>query len=116
MLVLAAAVVAACGPKGPQAGQASADSTASNFGLDAATMTDSSGLAPSADSTSLAAPGAVRASGSGTVSSRDSTLSKATGTTPRGGEYLGRDSAFGPTFTVDSTGKVTPIVPVKKKP
>jgi hypothetical protein len=28
--------------------------------------------------------------------------------------HVGRDSAFGPTFTVDSTGKVTPIV--KKKP
>ncbi|MFM8566160.1 MAG: hypothetical protein ACKOCV_00470 [Gemmatimonadota bacterium] len=23
--------------------------------------------------------------------------------------YIGRDSAFGPTFEVDSTGKVTPI-------
>lgn len=30
--------------------------------------------------------------------------------------YLGHDSAFGPTFTVDSTGKVTPIAPTKKKP
>lgn len=30
------------------------------------------------------------------------------------GPLTGYDSAFGPTFTVDSTGKVTPIV--KKKP
>ena len=44
------------------------------------------------------------------------TTTKTTSKAPRAEAYIGRDSAFGPTFTVDSTGKVTPIVPAKKKP
>ncbi|MEY3851057.1 MAG: hypothetical protein RI910_37, partial [Verrucomicrobiota bacterium] len=31
------------------------------------------------------------------------------GATPAPSPYIGRDSAFGPTYEVDSTGKVTPI-------
>lgn len=93
MLAPAIVVLAACAPKGPQPGQASADSTAAVV-TDSAMVADSGGLAPSTDSTA----------------------SKSTGAAPRGGQYIGRDSAFGPTFTVDSTGKVTPIAPAKKKP
>ncbi|MCE9600900.1 MAG: hypothetical protein K8S21_01635 [Gemmatimonadetes bacterium] len=89
VLVLAIVAVAACGPKGQQAGQGAADSTSiGNAFTDSANARDSIGPAVPADSVAA----------------------------PAGGAYIGRDSAFGPTFTVDSTGKVTPIVPPKKKP
>lgn len=105
-LALVISAVAACGPKGPQAGESRADSTASANALaDSAHARDSTGPVPSTDSAS---------------SLRDSTATKTTTKTtskaPRAEAYIGRDSAFGPTFTVDSTGKVTPIVPAKKKP
>lgn len=105
LLVPAVVVLAACGPKGPQAGQVRADSTAAAV-TDSAMSSDSSRLAPSADSV-------VPAS---TTTSTTSTTSKATSTATGVPQYIGRDSAFGPTFTVDSTGKVTPIIPAKKKP
>ena len=102
LLVPAVVVLAACGPKGPQAGQVRADSTAAAV-TDSAMSSDSSRLAPSADSVVPA-------------STTTSTTSKATSTATGVPQYIGRDSAFGPTFTVDSTGKVTPIIPAKKKP
>jgi len=106
-LVLAA-VLAACGPNGPRAEQTRADSSSataageSTVAADAAARSDSGRLARSAEAAPLAPSRA--------------TPPVPTGATPGGGQELGRDSAFGPTFTVDSTGKVTPIVPVKKKP
>jgi len=100
VLMLAAAAVAACGPKGQQAGQGTADSTAMSTPLaDSTGARDSVGAAPST------APAV-----------RDSTAPKSAGKAPRAEPYIGYDSAFGPSFTVDSTGKITPIVPAKKKP
>lgn len=122
-LLLAAVILTACGPKGQQAGQGTADSTASASAFtDSAKVQDSIGPSPSAassaDSTaeSTSAPGAVGLAGSSASQLRDSTVSKSASKAPRAEPYIGRDSAFGPTFTVDSTGKVTPIIPAKKKP
>ncbi len=68
---------------------------------------DSTAVAPAAApvGTPAAAPAVVPASPAG------SSPSKAADPAP-----IGRDSAFGPSFTVDSTGKVTPIGTPKKKP
>ena len=120
VLVLAIVVAAACGPKREQAAAVTADSTATgNAFTDSATVRDSIG--PAAPTDSVAAPGAgalgsMLPTSSGTSLLRDTATSKSAGRSPRDGAYIGRDSAFGPTFTVDSTGKVTPIVPPKKKP
>ena len=135
VLVLVISALTACGPKGQQAGQGTADSTASgSVFTDSAKAQDSIGPAQSADSTasSTSASGAMRPVGTaatqpvgtaatqpvGTAATqlRDSATSKAMSKSPATGAYIGRDSAFGPTYTVDSTGKVTPIIPAKKKP
>lgn len=109
-LALVISAVAACGPKGPQAGESRADSTASANALaDSAHARDSTGPVPSTDSAS-----SLRDSTATKTTTK--TTSKTTSKAPRAEAYIGRDSAFGPTFTVDSTGKVTPIVPAKKKP
>jgi hypothetical protein len=115
-MLLAAATLAACAPKGQEGAQGTGDSTVSPSAFtDSATAQDSIGPAPS-DSAAGAPLGTMVPSGAGATSVRDSVGSKSTGTTPRTGEYIGRDSAFGPSFTVDSTGKVIPIAPAKKKP
>lgn len=120
LAVIAVVTVAACGPKGQQAGQGTADSTATgNAFTDSASARDSIGPALPADSVAAQAGGSTASmspAGAGSSALRDSSTSKSTGKSPRGGAYIGRDSAFGPTYTVDSTGKVTPIVPPKKKP
>lgn len=101
--VLVLAVLAACAPKEQEAAPATADSTASPSAFtDSANARDSIGPLRTADSTAG-------------VTLRDSTGSESS-VKPAAGAYIGRDSAFGPTFTVDSTGKVTPIAPAKKKP
>jgi len=115
-ILIAAATLAACTPKGQEGAQGTADSTVSPSAFtDSATAQDSIGPAPS-DPAAVPPLGTMVPSGAGTATVRDSIGSRSTGTKPRTGEIIGRDSAFGPTFTVDSTGKVTPIAPVKKKP
>ena len=117
--VFVVSVLTACGPKSQQAGQGTADSTATGSAFtDSATAQDSIGPSPATDSTtsSAGASGVMRPVGAIASQVRDSTASKAASTAPRAEPYIGRDSAFGPTFTVDSAGKVTPIVPAKKKP
>ncbi len=131
--VILVSVLTACGPKSQQAGQSTADSTASgSVFTDSAKAQDSIGPAPSTDSaasstdsaasstdstrSSLGAPRVMRPAGAVASQVRDSTASMSASKAPRPAPYIGRDSAFGPTFTVDSTGKVTPIVPAKKKP
>ncbi len=104
MLVLVATAAVACAPKEQQGAQASADSTASpNAFTDSAAARDSVGPMPG-DSVSV------------DLSTLESKAIKAGPEKRAAGEIIGRDSAFGPTFTVDSTGKVTPIVPPRKKP
>ena len=111
-----AAALAACAPKGQEGAQGTGDSTVSPSAFtDSATAQDSIGPAPS-DSVAVAPLGTMALSGAGATTLRDSVGSKSTGTKPRAGAYIGRDSAFGPSFTVDSMGKVTPIAPAKKKP
>ena len=104
MLVLVVTAAVACAPKEQQGAQASADSTASpNACTDSAAARDSVGPMPG-DSVSV------------DLSTLESKAIKAGPEKRAAGEIIGRDSAFGPTFTVDSTGKVTPIVPPRKKP
>lgn len=115
-MLTAAVALAACAPKGQEGAQGSGDSTVSPSAFtDSATAQDSIGPAPS-DPAAVPPPGTMVPSGTGATTVRDSVGSKSSGTAPRTGAYIGRDSAFGPSFTVDSTGKVTPIAPVKKKP
>lgn len=103
-LVLVAAATVACAPKEQQGAQASADSTAApNAFTDSAAARVSVGPMPGD-------------SASADSSTPESKAIKAGPAKPASGEIIGRDSAFGPTFTVDSTGKVTPIVPPRKKP
>lgn len=85
-------VIAACGPRGG-ADDASADSTATVETVDSVAVADSTRAdSASADSTRrpvAPAPGAAKA------------------------PIIGRDSAFGPRYLVDSTGKLIPV-PTKK--
>lgn len=116
IILIAAAALAACAPKGEEGAQGTGDSTVSPSAFtDSAVAQDSIGPAPS-DPAAIPPLGTMVPSGAGATTVRDSVGSKSTGTTPRSGAYIGRDSAFGPSFTVDSTGKVTPIAPAKKKP
>jgi hypothetical protein len=87
VLVLGGAclVAAACGPKGNAESGAAADSTA---------VTDS-----------------VARPDSSAQPQRDSTAPASAGTKA---PTVGRDSAFGPKFVIDSTGRVTPIEGRKK--
>ncbi|MCL4213257.1 MAG: hypothetical protein KJZ74_05025 [Gemmatimonadales bacterium] len=100
--LLAALVLAACAPKGEASNDgAAADSAA----VDPAPMvaTDSGAAAP------------VGTTGAAVV---DSATAAKVGKGVQGMKAqptgMGRDSAFGPTFVVDSTGKMIPIE--KKKP
>ena len=86
---------------------------------------DEGAQAPSADSAAaLRLIDSLKAVARDSIAARDSAASKAPTKTPTktptnapaAGKIIGRDSAFGPTYTVDSTGKVVPIVPAKKKP
>ena len=104
LIMLVAGLVggsAACGPRGSAAGDAAADSSAV-----ADSVAPSDSVAPRADSTATDADSA-------------STKAPAPSPAPTSAETkaptVGRDSAFGPKFVVDSTGKVTPIG-TKKKP
>ena len=99
IVVLAACVAASACAKGQQNDQPAADSTA------APAM---SGVADSAARDTARAESAATATKSGAKVSAP--------TTQKTPGIIGRDSAFGPIGTVDSTGKVTPIVPTKKKP
>lgn len=101
-LMLVAGLVggaAACGPRGSAAGDAAADS--------------------SAVADSVAPPDSLAARADSTATDADSGSTKARAPAPTSAETkaptVGRDSAFGPKFVVDSTGKVTPIG-TKKKP
>jgi hypothetical protein len=115
-MLTAVAALAACAPKGQEGARGTGDSTVTPSAFtDSATAQDSIGPA-SSDPAAVPPLGTMVPSGVGATTVRDSVGAKATGTAPRTGAYIGRDSAFGPSFTVDSTGKVTPIAPVKKKP
>jgi hypothetical protein len=87
----------ACGPKGSASDDEVADSTAVS---DSVTIPDST--APRVDSS---------------TSRVDSTAPKAPAPTSAGAKAptVGRDSAFGPKFLIDSAGNVTPVG-AKKKP
>lgn len=60
--------------------------------------------APVADSAPTVTPSAAPTSGGAGTSATPAGAAK-----PAPSPYIGRDSAFGPTYEVDSTGKVTPI-------
>jgi hypothetical protein len=90
-IVSALTLVAACGPKGSAADR-TADSTAVVAPADSGTKADSTAADPSERPDSV----------------MSQTPTKAT-------TGVGRDSAFGPRFLVDSTGKLTRI-PEKKRP
>ncbi len=88
-LLVPFALFAACSPKGGAAG-GSADSTATVASESTATVRDS----------------ATRDS----VPRTDTTGAKSKATAPtKAGAVIGRDSAFGPKYIVDSTGKLIPI-------
>lgn len=107
VILLALPVIAtACGAK-PE--------TAKGFPADS--------IGAASDPLSMAQDSAVRADSVRAVQSAGASAQSKAGTTAgstgtKSPQYIGRDSAFGPTFTVDSTGKVTPIIKpiVKKKP
>jgi hypothetical protein len=105
-LVVAVAGVAACGPKGSASGDPAADSAAT---ADSVTIPDST--APRADSSARpvdpAAPLPDSAAGKAPAPAPTSAGTMAPG--------VGRDSAFGPKFLIDSAGRVTPVG-AKKKP
>jgi hypothetical protein len=91
---------AACGRAKEAARDAvAADTTATPAA--ATPLVDSTGSAPNTE----AAPSAPTA----TPVRPGATSSTRGGATPAPSPYIGRDSAFGPTYEVDSTGKVTPI-------
>jgi len=98
---------AACAPRAADEGAqaTSADSAATERLLDSLSAANPPAAAPGvATKDSVAAKAPTKAP------------AKAPTKAPATGTIIGRDSAFGPTYTVDSTGKVTRIVPPKKKP
>ena len=104
---LAALLIGACAPKGDadDGAAATADSAAvsdstGHGGIAGASGTDSTGAMLGSPPVSL-----QDSATKGTAAAK-STKSKTTG-------VIGRDSAFGPTFVVDSTGKMVRI-PTKK--
>lgn len=97
-LLAALTLVAACGPKG-NAADRTADSTAVAAPADSGTKGDST----VADSLARPDSGMTRAP------------TKSPSSTPTTTTGVGHDSAFGPRFLVDSTGKLT-RVPEKKRP
>ena len=98
-LLAALTLVAGCGPKG-SAADGTADSTVVATPVDSGTKADSM----VADSTARPDSGMTQAP---TKSPSTSPTKTTTG--------VGHDSAFGPRFLVDSTGKLT-RVPEKKRP
>lgn len=100
--LFAALVLAACAPKGEASNDgAAADSVA---GDPAPMVATDSGAASEVGTTGAAVVDSATAAKVGTGA-------KAAKAQPG---VMGRDSAFGPTFVVDSTGKMIPIE--KKKP
>ncbi len=102
MLTLVVLVTAACG-KGSSGQGSAADSTATPAPLPVGTSVDSAGAALGLTYDSSA----VRPSP--TMSARPVRVPRTSSDS-----ILGYDSAYGPSFTVDSTGKIVPII--KKKP
>lgn len=98
---MVALVTAACGTG--SSGQGGADSTATAAPTPARASVDSAGALPGMVSDSSVARSTPAMSAGPVREPRKSTDS-----------IIGYDSAFGPRFTVDSTGKIVPIV--KKKP
>ena len=98
-LVLAALGTAtvACAPK-PAPESAGADTTAAP----AAAVPDTTTRDSLVRDTAAAAASTTK----------DSVKTSGTKSSP----YIGHDSAYGPKFTIDSTGKITPIAPATKKP
>ena len=96
-LALTALVLGACAPKGEAASEESARDSTSALDSTIAASVMSSPSAVLIDSASRA----KALTKAGTISEKQSGI-------------VGRDSAFGPTFIVDSTGKMVPIP--KKKP
>lgn len=96
-------VLAACETKSPPP-------DASTRPQDSATVP-----APPAAPTTTAPDSAVPAPSTTPATPSKAAPSGTPSTTPPS-PYIGRDSAFGPTFTVDPSGKVTPIDPTRKKP
>ena len=97
-IAIAALVLGACAPKGESASEGSArDSTA----------------ASAMDSTTAAAAMLTPAPALIDSATKTTATSKAAKTPAKQTDIVGRDSAFGPTFIVDSTGKMVPI-PTKK--
>lgn len=92
-LVAILVVATACSPKG-RAGEGTGDSVA--VATPAGAATD-----PKA--------GEIR----DTTRRADSGATKAPPVPPKVAPTMGRDSAFGPKFGVDSTGKITPLPPKK---
>ena len=74
----------------------------------------------SADSTAVALPAESAVTVRDSATGRDTAAAKSKGTSPgtttpgTTTPIVGRDSAFGPTYMIDSTGKLIPIQ--KKKP
>jgi hypothetical protein len=102
MLAMAVLVTAACG-KGSSGQGSAADSTASPSLTPGGVSADSVGAVPGMrNDSSLVRPRAGMSAGP------VKEPPKATDS------IIGYDSAFGPSFTVDSTGRIVPIV--KKKP
>ncbi len=100
--VLMASATVACDAKSPRADAAATPVLDSVVA--APPVVDS--IAPAESSTVTPAPTAPKTA----------TTTKTSDGTTKASTIIGRDSAFGPTFTVDPTGKVTPIDPTKKKP
>lgn len=102
MLAMVVLVTGACG-KGSSGHGGAADSTATLAPVPAGAPVDSAGALPGTVSDSSAVRSTPAMSAGPVRAPRTSTDS-----------IIGYDSAFGPRFTVDSTGKIVPIV--KKKP
>lgn len=102
ILAMAVLVTAACGKGSSEQGSA-ADSTASPSLMPGGPSADSVGAVPGLTPDSSSRRPTVGMSAGPVKEPRKSTDS-----------IIGYDSAFGPSFTVDSTGRIVPIV--KKKP
>ncbi len=111
-LLAALLLAAACGTRSAETPPAAADSTAIK-----AEATADSGATAGLMRDSLVRDSVVRDSVATAIAKRPSAVrgdsGRAAGTKAQS-PYLGRDSAYGPKFTLDSTGKVVPIE--KKKP
>lgn len=97
-IVLAALVLGACAPKGETASEGSTSDSTAAYAMDS-----------TAAAAMMTMPGSTLRD---SLTKVDSTA-KAAKTPAKQTGIVGRDSAFGPTFIVDSTGKMVPI-PTKK--